>query len=133
METGLQRKVHADHVAVLEAEDRAKLPADGLAEEAVLHGWKPHNGRRQHGVSAAGHGGDVQDRVVAGQGVEPVVVAEGPFDAQVGRVGPSFDDDVRFRRNPQVLRCGFGQRQTSATEDACELVLGQVVGQRGNG
>ena len=70
---------------------------------------------------------------MAGQGIEAIVVAKGPFDAQVGRIGPSLDDDVRFSGNPQVLRCGLGQGKTSATEDACELILRQVVRQGGNG
>ena len=130
METGLQRKVHADHVTVLETKDGAELPPNGLAEEAVLHGREPHDGRRQHRVGTAGHGGDVQHRVVTGQGVEAVVVAEGPFDPQVGGVGPPFDDDVRLSGDPQVLRGRFGQGKTSTTEDACELVLRQVVGKR---
>ena len=84
-----QWKVDAPHVPMLELQHRRELAADGLTEVAVFHGRKPHDGRREYGVGTAGDGGDVEDGVLAGQGIEAVMVTKGTSSlVSVGRSTP---------------------------------------------
>ena len=88
---------------MLELKHGRELSTDGLTEVAVFHGRQTHNGGRKDGVRAAGDGGYVEHRVLAGQRIETVVVAERPFQFGFGGVAVTFDDDVRFGGHPEVL------------------------------
>ncbi len=66
---------------------------DGLAHPCVFHGRLADDGGGVDGVFAVGDAGEVEDRVIVGEGVEAGVVAEGAFAAQFAQFDVAFEDD----------------------------------------
>ena len=133
VETCFQRKVDAPHVPMLELQHRRELAADGLTEVAIFHGRKPHDGRREDGVGTAGDGGDVEDGVLAGQGIEAVMVTKGTLEFGFSGIAVPLNDDVRFCRHPQVLGEGLGDGERFLAQNTGKLVLREVVRKGRNG
>jgi len=72
-------------------------------------GGAADDGRRVHGVVAAGDSGEAKERVVVGEGVVSGVVTEGTFPAPFFRIHETLENDFSFRRYQQV--------HTSALDD----------------
>ena len=66
----------------------------GLAHPCVFHGRLADDGGGVDGVLAMRDAGEVEDRVLVGQGVEAGVVAEGAFAAQLAQFDVAFEDDL---------------------------------------
>ncbi len=123
----------------------------GFAQEVVLLRGEPDDGGWVDGVGAVGEGGDFDDWIAIGHGVEPGVVAEGAFEdgtfAEFACIGLSwvpagescvgadeaFDDHLGVGGDPEGDGFGPAEFDALAVEKAGYEEFGDARGERAGG
>ena len=104
---------------------------DGLAHPCVFHGRLAHDGSGVDGVLAVGDAGEVEDRVLIGEGVEACVVAEWAFGAQFAQFDVALKNDLSMGGNLEIDSLALGNLDRLAAQEAGDHEL-LDLGRRGD-
>jgi hypothetical protein len=115
----------------LHAHGRQEDALDGLAHPCVLHGRLTDDGGCVDGIFAMGDAGEMEDRVIVGEGVEAGVVAKGAFAAQFAELDVAFEDDFSVSGNLEINGFALDDFDRLAAQETGDEILFDL-GRSGN-
>ena len=120
---GLDREMNVNQFRNLHAHGRQEDALDGLAHPCVFHGRLADDGGGVDGILAMGDAGEMEDRVVLGEGVETGVVAKGAFAAQFAQFDVAFEYDFSVGGNLEIDGFALDDFDGLAAQEAGDEIL----------